>query len=524
MGGRDIQFSDDREWGEMKAQITKLFTIAISNSRGTFDKADMKLRKTPTNSFEFISTKFQAEGSPEIEFTKDQFDRLEDGPKREMLTSLNAIGQKVSEVYLRANPSQPGASQTQSNLPENIDVSVNSNEPRNVNSAAIQAAQDHYNRQTGPKPTGNIFHQVANEIESLPKFQGRELKYKDGFSEIDVESGLRKEYANDFIKKANEQKESAKFAAIHTELKNIFAKDKVKLNKIRSEHYDIFLKDLDITEFDLNEALKADGNIADVKKEDFIKLYGYYVQDGGNIINETLFLNSFTGKHPTWYHYAIVDSDGTITNYSDNHFDATKCLFYQKPGIKIESNLGENCLLGICGNGPGMNNWDLKSIKVLSPSDGNKWSLDLDPNTAPFEYKFVRINTSNGEKKWELRDENRNYSLNRVIQAPSFEVVEDSVPRVANKRIQIHHDVGPGNSLWISGNGPGMSWDNPTELRYEDGKWVYPFEASATTAFDYKFLRGPYNGRGETWERGIEGNRRYEPSASNTIDITYLSF
>ncbi len=66
---------------------------------------------------------------------------------------------------------------------------------------------------------------------------------------------------------------------------------------------------------------------------------------------------------------------------------------------------------------------------------------------------------------------------------------QDAPKAVVTARIVVSHEVKPGDSLFIRGTGPGMSWKVGVEMKQEDGKWVFETTEPFDKAFEYKIVR-----------------------------------
>lgn len=424
MCGKDVILSD-KQWLIIAQQVEGVFIRTIvQNNKTTFKTAELTLKKT-SNNFEFASSKINYNDECSKNYTKDDFEKINTSNKSILQNELNKLGKNIEKSYTKTS--------TVKNPTLHSDklASIHLKEPRKID-LAIKQAQTHYNTLSATrKPSGNLFHQIATQIQNLPKIQGRDLKYSKNLFEIDLESGLKKEYANDFTNDKNKQKniENKKFAAIYNDLKNIYKEDKTKLEQIRLDHYNNKLFDkLDITELELRDVLCKDKAISNIQKEKLIKLYAYYIQDGGDKINEALFLDAFLEKHPEGFQYAIVESNGNVSKCSNNHFTKEDCLFYQKPRpqpivsdldeedtndvessddstsvdhskldlrtpptpiknrITVKYDTGFGNSLYIKGNASGMNNFEKSFPLTKLEGDHNTWFLELTQPHQSFEY------------------------------------------------------------------------------------------------------------------------------------------
>jgi hypothetical protein len=104
-----------------------------------------------------------------------------------------------------------------------------------------------------------------------------------------------------------------------------------------------------------------------------------------------------------------------------------------------------------------------------------------------------------------------------ATKAPAKKTAAPAVKKTAAKlpptTITAHIDIGFGNTLYLRGDGPGLSWDKGVPLDcLADDKWVLTIEH--TTPFAFKVLLND-----QIWNAGNDGSD-YLATPGSTLQIT----
>ena len=113
---------------------------------------------------------------------------------------------------------------------------------------------------------------------------------------------------------------------------------------------------------------------------------------------------------------------------------ANNCITFRAlcPGLHKK-----NQVLGICGGGKGLNEWNAKNPVIMNELAPNVWEITIDSNALefPLEYKFVACNSMTGEaEEWEAV-ENRTLTLNHLHKGEIYITPETEIqfPSMAKK-------------------------------------------------------------------------------------------
>jgi len=167
--------------------------------------------------------------------------------------------------------------------------------------------------------------------------------------------------------------------------------------------------------------------------------------------------------------------------------------------IRIKAKVPSGHALFVRGEGANLS-WT-KGIELKKVEEG-VYALYLEGNKDKLVYKVLLDDT-----QWESGE-------NHVVEpGKAQEVNPNLVMPVKTTRVAVVLNGNIQGKPFIRGNGPGMSWEKGTELKLDNGKWIYQTTEEFKN-FEYKILLND-----QQWEKGE--NHKSECGISQDISVYF---